>query len=106
MLDLKFWIADVAEVMKIVYEHCEKEMTTKAVIQAKSALSSEAKRTVLSQEMLWILLHCSKHVAWEVVCGHVNKLMKKIQYSGYSKTFRFNVVNSALTAMETIREKE
>ena len=106
MLDLKLWIANVDGEKKIIYEHYEKEMTTKAVIHAKSALSSQTKRTVLSQEVLRILLHCSKHVAWEVVCGHVNKLMKKMQYSGYSQSFRFNVVNSAMKAMETIREKE
>ena len=78
----------------------------KAVIHARSAISMQVKRTVLTQEVLRILLHCSKYVEWEAVCGHINGFLKKMQYSGYTQPFRFNVVKSALDAMNTIKEKE
>lgn len=106
MLDVKMWIAEVDGERKVVYEHYEKPMTTKAVIHARSAMATQTKRTILSQEVLRILLHCSKYVAWEVVCEHINKFMKKMQYSGYTQAFRFSVVSSALNALKIIREKE
>ena len=106
MLDVRMWITEVEGECKVVYEYYEKEMTTKAVIHARSAMATQTKRTVLTQKVLRILLRCSKHIRWEVVCEHVNRFMKKMQYSGYTKTFRFNVVNSALNALKIIREKE
>ena len=106
MLDVRMWIAWINSVRKIIYEHYEKEMTTKAVIHAKSAVSMQMKRTILTQEVLRILLHCSKYVPWEAVCVHINNFLKKMQYSGYTQPFRYNVVKSALDAMKTIRDKE
>ena len=70
-LDVKMWIEEIDYQKKILYEHFEKGITTKAVIHAKSALPMQTKRTVLTQEVLRILLHCSKHVQWETVCSHV-----------------------------------
>ena len=106
MLNVKMWMGEVDQRRRIMYEHYEKEMSTKAVIHAKSALSMQTKRTVLTQEVMRILLHCSKYLEWGNVCMHINAFMKKMQYSGYSQSFRFNVVNSALNGMEVIREKE
>ena len=105
-LDVKMWIKEVNNQRKILYEHYEKEMTTKAVIHAKSALPIQTKRTVLTQEVLRILLHCSKYLEWNTVCTHINRFMKKMQFSGYSQPFRYTVVNSAINAMKIIREKE
>ena len=76
------------------------------MIHARSAVSMQTKRTVLTQEVLRILLHCSKHLEWETVSEHVNKFLKKMQYSGYTQPFRFNVVKSALDAMKIIKDKE
>ena len=106
MLDVKMWIAMINQERKVLYEHYEKETTTKAVIHARSAVSMQTKRTVLTQEVLRILLHCSKHLEWETVSEHVNKFLKKMQYSGYTQPFRFNVVKSALDAMKIIKDKE
>ena len=106
MLDVKMWMGEVNQQRKILYEHYEKETATKAVIHAKSALSMQTKRTVLTQEVLRILLHCSRYLEWEIVCTHINAFMKKMQFSGYSQSFRYNVVNSALNGMKLIREKD
>ena len=64
------------------------------------------KRTVLTQEVLKILLSCSRFLKWETVCMHINAFMKKMQFLGYLQSFRFNVVNSELNGMKLIREKE
>ena len=48
-----------------MYEFYSKEMASKAVINARSALSWSTKRTVLTQEVLRVLLNCSKLLPWE-----------------------------------------
>ena len=106
MLDVKMWIADVDGRKMVLYEHYEKEMATKAVMHAMSAIPMQTKRTVLSQEMLRILIHCSKQLPWERICTHVNNFMRKLQYSGYNQLFRCNVAKSALNAYKIIKEKE
>ena len=106
MLDVRMWIEEIEGRYRIVYEHYEKAMTTKAVIHASSAIPFKVKRTVLTQEILRILLHCSNDLAWETVLQHLNNFMRKMQYSGYDKTFRYTVAKSAIKAYETIRDNE
>ena len=36
----------------------------------------------------------------------MNKLMMKIQYSGYDQKFRYEVAKSAINAFETMRDNE
>ena len=105
MLDIKMWIAMISGRRWILYEHYEKPMATKAVINAKSAIPTQTKRTVMSQEMLRILLHCSDQLPWDTVCTHLNNFMKKLQYSGYTQPFRYNVMQSAMKAYELIKQK-
>ena len=106
MLDIKMWIGEIEGRHYILYEHYEKEMTTKAVIHALSAIPYKTKRTVLTQEMLRIMLHCSNYLTWQIVLKHLNNFMRKMQYSGYDQTFRYTVAKSALNAYETIRNNE
>ena len=106
MLDIRMWIEDIEGRYYILYEHYKKEMSTKAVLHASSAIPHKTKRTVLTQEMLRILLHCSNHLEWQIVLKHLNNFMRKMQYSGYDQTFRYTVAKSALNAYETIRNNE
>ena len=106
MLDVKMWITGEGEERRIQYEHYEKEMVTKAVIHASSAIPYKVKRTVLTQEMLRRMLHCSADLTQEERLKHLNDFMLKIQYSGYDKTFRYTVAKSAINAYRTIQEKE
>ena len=106
MLDLKMWIKKLQDRRMVLYEHYEKPMATKYVIHEKSALPTKNKRTILTQEVLRILLHCSEHLPWEVPRAHINKYMMKMQYSGYNQIFRYHVVNGAIKAYEKIKEKE
>ena len=106
MLDLKMWITEIDGVKRLVHEHYEKDMASKMVVHARSSLSEKTKRTILTQEVLRILLNSSKYLPWESICSKVNIFMQKMQYSGYSQAVRFNVVNSALHAIEVIEKKE
>ena len=106
MLNVKMWIEEGDDRRLLLYEHYEKDMATKAVINATSALPKKTKRIVLTQEMLRILLHCSRNLPWETVCDHCNRFMMKLQYSGYDQIFRYEVANSAINAYMTMMENE
>ena len=67
ILDLKVWVEQRERetqgsnqmVSVIVYEFYAKEIASKALINARSAMSVSVKRTVLSQAVLLVLLNCS-----------------------------------------------
>ena len=105
ILDLKMWIQETESGNKIMYEHYEKDIASKAVINIGSAMNMKARRTIFTQEILRILTHCSRYLQWEDVCEHINRYMKKLQYSGYKQKFRYHVVDSAIKAFETIKKK-
>ena len=97
ILDPKVWIEKHETHTVIMHEFYSKEVTSKNVINAKSAIPWSTKRIVLTQEILRVLLNCSKRLPWDVPTRHVNMMMK-MQYSGYSKKFRYAEVKSALKA--------
>ena len=100
------WIEEINGRRYILYEHYEKEIATKMVIHAKSAIPTRIKRTVLTQEVLRIMLHTSRNLQWDVVRQHINRLMLKIQLSGYDQKFRYEVTKSAFNAYQAMMEKE
>ena len=106
MLDVKMWLDEINGRHVIVYEHYEKEIATKMVIHAKSAIPKRMKRTVLTQEVLRIMLHTSRNLPWDVVRQHINKLMIKMQFSGYEQRFRYEVTKSAIKAYQSMMEDE
>ena len=106
MLNVRMWIEEVEGRRLILYEHYEKEMATKMVIHAESAIPKSVKRTVLTQEVLRIMLHCSRNLPWDVVPGHINKFMLKMQLSGYEEIFRYEVSKSAINAFQTMMMNE
>ena len=105
ILDLKVWIEYIGGVHRIVHEFYSKDVSSKAVVNSKSAFSWKQKRTVLTQEMLRVLLNCSSDVPWERVVVHANIMVLRMQYSGYSKKFRYEVVNAALKGYDEIHRK-
>ena len=60
-------------------------------------------RMVLTQEILRVLLNCNPGIPWERTVGHVNNMIRRMQYSGYSKGFRYEIVQSALHTYKMIQ---
>lgn len=107
ILDLKLWIerrrrvgddGQDRDMQFVLHEFYYKDVASSSVINARSALPWSCKRTILTQEVLRILLNCSRELPWEVVVAHVNHMMLRLQYSGYDQKFRKEVVRSALAA--------
>ena len=106
ILDIKVWVEEVGNRKLIMYEHYRKEVATKATIHAKSAVPTTIKRTVLTQEVLRVMTHCSPFLPINIRNEHTNEIMKRIQFSGYPKEFRFDVYNSAQKAYTKLKEDE
>jgi len=81
-------------------------VASKAVINARSALNWSTKRTALTQEVLRVLLNCSKLLPWEREVEIVNEIVLRVQYSGYRKKFRYEVVDWALKAYKARKEAD
>ena len=104
-LDLKLHVSEVDGRKQIIHEFYMKDVSSKAVINADSALSLQQKRTILTQETLRVLLNCSPYVFWQDVARHASKMVLRMQFSGFSKKFRYEVVCSALSAYDSIHDK-
>ena len=112
ILDLKVWIARKNVIMNgkdctvnvVLHEFYAKEVSSKMMLSSRSALPMKVKRTVLTQEVLRVLLNCNPEIPWEQTVGHVNNMMRRMQYSGYSKGFRYEIVQSGLLAYKKIQE--
>eukprot|EP00794_Sanderia_malayensis_P005665 gene5665-6361_t len=90
---------------KIVHKFYVKAVSTKAVVNADSALPMRQKRTVLTQEVLRVLLNCSIYVSWEEIAQNISSMVLQMQCSGFSKNLRFEIVTSALKAYDKIHRK-
>ena len=113
ILDLKVWVEmkrgqDEREeedgVSVVLHEFYSKDVASKWAINARSALPWNSKRTILTQEVLRILLNCSRELPWAAIISHVNNMMLRLQYSGYDQKFRADVVRSALKAYNRLLE--
>ena len=102
ILDLKVWI----EQGKIMHEFYRKEMATKTMVHARSAMPMTKKRTIITQELIRVMTRCSPEMKWKNVIPHLNEAMKRIQHSGYNKKFRCDVLRSAIKAYKTIKHND
>ena len=103
ILDLKVWIEVREAVYLILHEFYMKDVSSKSVVLARSALSWPVKRTVLTQEALRIMMNCSPLLSAQEVSKHLSHFSLRMQYSGYSQKFRGEIVNSACNAYKEIK---
>ena len=109
ILDLKVWLEcrNDEDGVRVWHEFYYKEVATKSLTQARSAMATRVKRTTLTQELLRIILRCSPDLRWEEeVVPHLNHCMMRMQYSGYCQQFRAETLRSALKAYEEIKRKD
>ena len=95
------WIEDD----KVLHEYYSKSVSSKSVVDNRSAMPLRDKRTVITQDILRIILRCSPTLPWERIKTHLDDYTMRLQFSGYSEQFRRQVVKSAITAHRRIKEK-
>ena len=108
ILDLKVWLEEDMSNQRhlIMHEFYAKEVSSESVVPANSALPWSIKRAVMTQELLRVFLNCSTSLPWQRITEHASNTTLKMQYSGYDKAFRHQVVKSALSAYHTLLEKD
>ena len=104
-MDLKVWIAVINGCNGMVHEIYSKDISSKAVISAKSVLPCQQKRTILTLEILGVMLNYLEVVPWEMIVKHVDKMVPQLQFSGYTQNFRHKVVNTALKTFNDLEQK-
>ena len=82
-----------------------KPVASKAVVNSRSAMPMRNRRTIITQEILRIILRCSPLVPYERVREHIEQYMLRLQFSGYSEQLRKQVLNSAAVAYKKIKTK-
>ena len=82
-LDLKLYTGEVNGKKQIIHEFYFKYVSSKVVIIAESALPLQQKRTILTQEVLRVLLNCSQHVPWKEVAKYASNMVLRVQFSGF-----------------------
>ena len=102
LLDLKVWV----EGKRVMHEFYHKTVSSKAMIHRRTAMPTSKKRTIITQEILRVMTRCSPNLEWRDVIPHLNEAMKRVQYSGYNKQFRCEVLKSAINAYKKIKEKD
>ena len=110
ILDLKCWVEEVENEggrrYMLLHEFYMKDVSSKAVIHREAALSLSSKRTILTQECLRILMNSHEMIGWEKISEHLTYFMARMQAAGYDKSFRFQVLKSALHAYRVKQEEE
>ena len=106
ILDLKVWIQEANRKRKIMHEFYQKDVSSVATINARSTLPWKTKRTILVQDTLRIMRNCHKDLPWEETSKHLSRMMMRLQYSGYDKKFRYDVVSTAIAAYRRIKEMD
>ena len=89
ILGLKVWVEQIEKgiegtsqiVSMIMYEFYAEEVVSKAVINARSAMSASMNRTVLSQEVLRVLLNYSPELPWTNVREKVEAVVLRMYYT-------------------------
>ena len=93
VLDLKIWIGESEEnERKIIYEHYMKDVSSRHLLNYRSAHPETMKMNVLVNEATRILKNCSKHLPREAVNKHLQYFVKRMQYSGYPQEHRYEVL--------------
>ena len=106
ILDLKVWLQESNGRNKIMHEFYQKDVSSVATINARSTLPWKTKRTILVQDTLRILKNCHRNLPWEETAKHLTRMSMRLQYSGYDKKFRHDVISTALAAYKKIKEND
>ena len=85
---------------RIDLEFYEKTTKNKFVILNSSAISSQQKRTILTQECLRRLRNTKIELGRDVQNKYLNDFMFKLKKSGYNVQYRKQILGSALNAFQ------
>ena len=90
----------------VMYEHYRKEIASRMTVHERSAIPHNMKRNILTQEVIRILKNCSPTLEWKKKAEHIEAFSMRMQFSGYPKKFRKEVVKSGLKAYKQMERND
>ena len=103
ILDMKVWM----EGGNILHQHYEKQVASRAVLNAQSAQSAACKRSVHTMEMVRRMLNTSTQLDWEqYVVPILTDYMARMREAGYGERYRKNVLLRAIGIYEKMRKED
>ena len=94
ILDMKVWMGPDN---RILYQHYEKDVTSKQILNAGSAQSGMWKRNVHVREIILRILNTSERFEWKAhFTPELTDFMKRMELACYNQTYRKNTLNHAL----------
>ena len=88
ILDLEVWVAR----NRIYHRFYKKQMATRKVVNAKSALPTRAKRSILLEEGSRRLINCSPELEQQDKVVFLNRLSLDMRNSGHCFQFRKTIL--------------
>ena len=97
ILDVEVWIGETVDgALKILHSHYMKDVSSRMVMGQRSAHGDNTKRNVMVNEVGRILRNCSVYLPGDEVADKVSYYVRRMEYAGYDKGFRYNVVKMAI----------
>jgi hypothetical protein len=107
VLDLNIWIqTDSTGTQSIRHSFFKKKVASPYTIMERSAMSSSTKRSTVFQEALRRLRNCDKQSPWLEKAFHLSEWCLMMKVSGYSESFRFNILRGAIKRHEEMLNDE
>ena len=104
ILDMKVWTNGDGI---LLYQHYEKEVSSKTVLHAQSAHSAACKRGEHTQEVLKRLMNCSFRLNWEEETAPViTEYMRRMKVAGYAEKYRKEVLEHAIAIYDKKWEQD
>ena len=95
---LKVWLLSNGD---LVYEHFEKDVSSKLLRPERSAHSKSSKRSVHVSEVVRRLLNTSVKLNWdEYTVPVLNDYMARMKKAGYSENYRKHILENSLAVNE------
>ena len=93
ILEMKVWTDQEGT---LLYQHYEKEVSSKTVLNAKSAHSAACKRGVHTQEVVRRILNSSHRLDWDNdTAPVVVEYMRRMKVAGYGEKYRRDILKHA-----------
>ena len=91
---------------KIRYQFYLKPMANPLFIMARSAMPERVKRTALTQQALTIMENTSQELPEDLKTHLLSEFSRRMRASGYGARYRLEIIKSAMTAFDKMREEQ
>ena len=90
----------------MVYQHYQKDVSSKKVLSAKSAQSNTCKKSVHVQEVVRRLLNSSSRLEWkQEVAPVITEYMRRMKEGGYNENYRKSTLKHAIRIYEKMKSE-